>query len=196
MPPPEGQNSPPKKTRPNFQTNQGPRVIWVSCNIYIYIILYAHFSGYPNFSGGMSWKSPHISRPFFVQAYEAVDQVDFWEELLGERRGKMTCFLIPNLFGEVVEESLRKRYWDLFFDPNFFWWFPNDSFLTHVLKNHCKRMDPRYWWWMQTSGIWGTAVRMANLHGLPPSTGLAYLWKVEKVNGATPNRWRFVRGPW
>lgn len=130
MPPPEGQNSPPKKTRPNFQTNQGPRVIWVSCNIYI--ILYAHFSGYPNFSGGMSWKSPHISRPFFVQAYEAVDQVDFWEELLGERRGKMTCFLIPNLFGEVVEESLRKRYWYQFFDPIFFGWFPNDSFLTHV----------------------------------------------------------------
>ena len=40
-----------------------------------------------------------------------------------------------------------------------------------------------------------SAVRMANLHGLPPSTGLAYLWKVEKVDGATPNRWRFVRGP-
>ena len=86
---------------------------WEKKNRYRYIYYIPIFQDSLFFRWDELKKSPHLSRNFFfVQAYEAVDQVDFWVvKFVGGKTWKDDVFfLIPNLFGEVVEESLRKRY--------------------------------------------------------------------------------------
>ena len=132
---------------------------WEKKNRYRYIYYIPIFQDSLFFRWDELKKSPHLSRNFFLSrpTKQWTRLISGWWSLLGERRGKMTCFF----WYQICLVKLLKNHWEKDIDTNFLIpfflviskWFGKK---THFLKNHCERMDPRYWWWMQTSGIWGT----------------------------------------